>query len=104
MNATTAAGALLIALPLLFNGAFAALSVTFDYPDILRRPTPEILERFRAGGSRLVLLWWVFAMTAVLLAPLAVLLSGSSSARLSPCAHSSSSDPSSATAGVSRPL
>ena len=46
----------------------------FDYPDILRRPTAEILERFRAGGSRLVLLWWGFAMTAVLFAPLAVLL------------------------------
>ena len=46
----------------------------FDYPDILRRPTAEILERFRAGGSGLVLLWWGFAMTAVLFAPLAVLL------------------------------
>ena len=33
-----------------------------------------MLERFRAGGSVLVLLWWAFAMTAVLFAPLAVLV------------------------------
>jgi hypothetical protein len=76
MNAVTIAAILLIALPIAFNAAFAALAATFDYPDILRRPTPEILERFRAGGSRLVLLWWAFSMTAALLAPLAVVLAG----------------------------
>ncbi|WP_457100296.1 DUF4386 domain-containing protein [Microbacterium sp. P5_E9] len=68
-------GIVLIVLPLAFNVAFAALAARFEYPDILRRPTGEVLERFRAGGSSLVLLWWVFAMTAVLLAPTAVLLS-----------------------------
>ena len=41
---------------------------------MLRRPTHEVLERFRAGGSRLILIWWVFALSAVLFAPLAVLL------------------------------
>ena len=46
-----------------------------DYPDILRRPTSEVLERFRAGGTGLVLLWWGFAPTAVLMVPLVVLLS-----------------------------
>ena len=70
-------GILLIALPIAFNVAFAALAARFEYPDILRRPTGEVLERFRAGGSSLVLLWWAFAMTAVLLAPAAVLLSAS---------------------------
>ena len=69
-----AAGVLLVALPLAFNAAFALLARMFDYPDILRRPTEEILSRFRAGGSRLVLLWWGFALTAVSLAPLAVLV------------------------------
>ena len=73
--ATTVAAVLLIAVPLAFNAAFAALAATFDYPDILRRPTAEILQKFRAGGSRLVMLWWAFAMTAALLTPLAVLLS-----------------------------
>jgi len=75
MNTTTFVAVLLIALPVAFNAAFAALAATFDYPDILRRPTHEVLARFQAGGSRLVTLWWLFAMTAVLLAPLAVLLS-----------------------------
>jgi Domain of unknown function (DUF4386) len=46
----------------------------FDYPDILRQPTRQVLARFAAGGSRLVLLWWAFAMSAVLLAPAVVLL------------------------------
>ncbi|MEZ3161799.1 DUF4386 domain-containing protein [Microbacterium sp. BWT-B31] len=70
----TATGILLIVLPVAFNVAFAALAARFDYPDILRRPTSEVLERFRAGGSGLVLLWWAFALTAVLLTPAAVLV------------------------------
>jgi len=71
----TAAGLMLILLPLAFNGAFAALAARFEYPDVLRHPTNEVLARFRAGGRPLVLLWWGFALTAVLLAPLAVLTS-----------------------------
>jgi hypothetical protein len=59
---------------LAFNLAFGLLAVRFDYPDVLRLPTDEVLARFREGGSSLVLLWWAFAMTAVLLAPLVVLL------------------------------
>jgi hypothetical protein len=74
MTASLAASILLIALPIAFNVAFAALAKVFDYPDILRRPTGEVLERFRAGGAGLVLLWWGFAMTAVLFAPLAILV------------------------------
>jgi hypothetical protein len=75
MTTTTLAGLLLVAVPLAFNAAFALLAARFDYPDVLRRPTSEVLDRFRAGGTGLVLLWWAFALTAVLLAPLAVLLS-----------------------------
>lgn len=74
MTEIIATAVLLIVLPLVFNAAFIGLAITFDYPDILRRPTAEVLERFRRGGSRLVLLWWVFAMTAVLLAVLAGIL------------------------------
>jgi Domain of unknown function (DUF4386) len=36
-----------------------------------------VLARFRAGGTPLVLTWWAFALTAVMLAPLVVLLSRS---------------------------
>src|SRR3954466_3046491 len=68
-------GLLLLVLPIAYNAAFALLGRAFDYPNILRRPTGEILERFAAGGSRLILLWWGFALTAVLLAPAVVLLS-----------------------------
>jgi hypothetical protein len=72
-----AAGVLLIVLPIAYNVLFTMLARSFDYPDILRRPTEEVLERFAAGGSRLLLTWWGFAMSAVLLAPVAVLVSAS---------------------------
>src|SRR5262245_245959 len=77
MSTSTAAAILLIAEPIAFNVAFGALAARFDYPDILRRPTSEVLERFRAGGSGLILLWWSFALTAVVLAPTVVLLASS---------------------------
>ncbi|MPY92938.1 MAG: DUF4386 family protein [Acidimicrobiia bacterium] len=69
------AGILLLILPVAYNVLFTVLSRTFDYPDILRQPTKQVLNRFADGGSRLVLTWWGFAMTAVLLAPAVVLLS-----------------------------
>src|SRR3954463_12998213 len=77
MSTSTAAGILLIALPVAFNLSFGVLGARFDYPDILRRPTDEVLARFRRGGSGLVLLWWSFALSAVLFAPLVVLLAHS---------------------------
>jgi hypothetical protein len=68
-------GLLLLVLPVAYNLFFTLLARSFDYPDILRKPTDQVLERFTAGGSRLVLIWWGFAMSAVLLAPAVVLLS-----------------------------
>jgi hypothetical protein len=69
-----AAGALLVGLPIAFNLFFFLLGRFFDYPGILRSPVGTILSRFQAGGLQLWLLWYGFMMTAVLLAPLAVLL------------------------------
>jgi hypothetical protein len=69
-----AAGIVLIVAPLWFNATFALLGKRFEYPDILRRPTAEILERFRAGGSSLILLWWTFMLSGLLLIVGAVLL------------------------------
>jgi Domain of unknown function (DUF4386) len=69
-----AAGAVLVVAPIWFNATFALLGKRFDYPDILRRPTPEILERFRAGGSSLIVLWWAFMLSGLLLIAGAVLL------------------------------
>jgi hypothetical protein len=74
VNVERAAGALLIFLPLAFNAFFFLLARRFDYPNILRSPTADILSRFHAGGVGLTLLWFGFMLTAVLLAPLAVLL------------------------------
>ena len=68
------AGVFLVVLPLAFNGFFLLLGRRFDYPDILRRPTEDILNRFQAGGVALKLVWSGFMLTAVLFAPLAVLL------------------------------
>jgi hypothetical protein len=77
MSNSTAAAILLVGVPVAFNVSFGLLAARFDYPDILRRPTDEVLGRFRQGGPGLVLLWWAFALSAVLLAPLVVLLSHS---------------------------
>jgi Domain of unknown function (DUF4386) len=74
VNVERAAGALLIVAPLWFNANFALLGRRFDYPDILRRPTAEILERFRADASSLILLWWTFMLSGLLLIAGAVLL------------------------------
>jgi hypothetical protein len=37
------------------------LITNFDYPDILRMPTAEILTRFQAGGNSLIYTWLAFA-------------------------------------------
>lgn len=70
-----ATGALLIALPIAFNVFFGMLAARFEYPDILRHPTSDVLAKFRAGGSALLLTWWGFAMTALVFAPVAILVS-----------------------------
>jgi Domain of unknown function (DUF4386) len=74
MNTEDAASAFLILLPIAFNASFFLLARLFDYPDILRRPTEDILSRFQAGGIRLKLVWYGFMLTAILLAPLAILM------------------------------
>ena len=68
------AGAFLIVAPVWFNATFALLGKRFDYPDILRRPATEILQRFRSGGSSLILLWWMFMLSGLLFIPAVVLL------------------------------
>ena len=75
MTTQVLTGLLLLLMPVAYNGLYTLLARSFDYPDILRQPTDQVLARFVAGGSRLVLIWWGFAMSAVLLAPTVVLLS-----------------------------
>lgn len=71
---TTTAGLLLVLLPVWFNACFGLLAARFDYPDILRAPAGQVLARFSGGGTGLVVLWWAFALSALALAPAAVLL------------------------------
>lgn len=75
LNVEVAAGILLVVAPVWFNATFTLLGKRFDYPDILRRPTAEILERFRAGGASLILTWWAFMLSGLLFVGAAVLLS-----------------------------
>jgi hypothetical protein len=65
----------LILVPILFNVAFFALGRAYDYPDILRREPDEILRRFHAGGTGLLLRWHLLMLSALAFAPVAVLLS-----------------------------
>jgi uncharacterized protein DUF4386 len=65
---------LLIAVPIAFNLAFFELGRSFDYPNILRKEPDEILRRFAAGGSGLILRWEALLASALLMLPLAALL------------------------------
>jgi hypothetical protein len=57
-----------------FNLPYLQLVTNYDYPEILRRPAAEALDRFAAGGSGLILTWHGFALAALAMAPLAVAL------------------------------
>ncbi len=65
---------LLIAVPIAFNLAFFELGRSFDYPNILRKEPDEILRRFAAGGSGLILRWEALLVSALLMLPLAALV------------------------------
>jgi hypothetical protein len=74
MTTESAAAVLLIAVPVAFNVTFALLARSFAYPAILREPAGSILTKFAAGGTSLVLQWWAFALTALMMIPLVVLV------------------------------
>ena len=74
MTAELVTAALLVAVPIAFNVAFFELGRAFDYPNILRREPDEILRRFAAGGSGLILRWEALLVSAVAMLPLAALL------------------------------
>ena len=65
---------LLIAVPIAFNLAFFELGRAFDYPNILRKEPDEILRRFAAGGSGLILRWEMLLVSALAMLPLVALL------------------------------
>jgi hypothetical protein len=74
VSAEVAAAVLLIAVPITFNLAFFELGRAFDYPNILRREPDEILRRFDAGGSGLILRWQALLLSALAMRPLVALI------------------------------
>jgi len=74
MTTEVVTAVLLIAVPIAFNLAFFELGRSFDYPNILRREPDEILRRFAAGGSGLILRWEALLVSALLMLPLSALL------------------------------
>ena len=41
---------------------YTILTMTFEYPDILRQDIGAILTKFHDGGSSLIFTWWAFAI------------------------------------------
>jgi hypothetical protein len=77
-------GALLVVVSLAFTICFTLLQQLFEYPDILRQPTAQILTKFAAGGAPLVAVWYVLTLTAVAFLPLSLLVHRVLSERESP--------------------
>lgn len=75
MRRQSLTGIAAIILAIGFNIPYAMLATLFEYPAILRRPAAEVLQRFAEGGPALVLAWYGFMLSALLLTPLAVALS-----------------------------
>ena len=74
MSIDVVTGLFLIVVPILFNVVFFELGRVFDYPDILRREPDEILRRFAAGGTGLLIRWHALMLSALAMVPLTVLL------------------------------
>lgn len=51
--------------PILVNIPYSLLIANFEYPDILREPTGEILTKFAEGGNGLIFTWLGFAWSTV---------------------------------------
>jgi hypothetical protein len=41
---------------------YTILTITFEYPDILRQDVGVVLTKFHAGGNGLIFTWWLFAI------------------------------------------
>ncbi len=52
-------GAILVFIP------YTLLTISFNYPDILRESPATILTQFHSGGVSLILIWWAFALAGL---------------------------------------
>ena len=53
---------------------YTVLTITFEYPDILRQDTSVLLTKFHQGGQQLIWTWFAFALTGLPLIPAYVLI------------------------------
>lgn len=67
--AVRAGGWALILAAILFVAVFSYLAATFDYPDVLDRPAPEVLPRLLALGATGRAVWALYALIPLLLVP-----------------------------------
>ncbi|MBL7815628.1 MAG: DUF4386 domain-containing protein [Saprospiraceae bacterium] len=67
-------GLLLIIGGILLFIPYTILSITFEYPVILRQDVGVILTKFHEGGNALIWTWWSFAMVGLPLLPAYILL------------------------------
>lgn len=58
------------AVPIVFTIAFSLLGSRFDYPNILRAPSADILVRFASNQAALLPLWWLMLASALLFIPI----------------------------------
>lgn len=58
-------GILFISGAVLINIPYTLLILNFEYPDILRRPTGDILTQYQAGGTALIFTWLAFAWAGI---------------------------------------
>lgn len=68
------AAVLMVVAVVLANVAFLGLGSVFDYPDVLQDDAHEILAAFRDDEGTIVALFVILALSAALLAPIAILL------------------------------
>ncbi len=62
MKSEKTTGALLIAGAFGVLAPYIILSITFEYPMVLRQETGTILSKFHTGGASLIWTWWAFAI------------------------------------------
>lgn len=63
---------LLVAAAVLTNAAFTALGTVFNYPDVLKEPTTDILAGFRDHQGPVTFWFAVMAVSAALFAPISI--------------------------------
>ena len=68
------AAVLMVVAVVLANVAFLGLGSVFNYPDILQESADEILAEFRANEAAIITFFVLLALSAALLAPIAILL------------------------------